>query len=213
MRVAVTGSTGRLGKEIHKLRPNFVALGHDVTSFWGISGGFDTLIHLAAMTHVPTCERERDLAWKVNVVGTANAVEWCLRTGCKMVYMSSSYAVNPVNWYGRTKRCGEIIASHAAGGLIVRSQFKERPYPYNIAPTDAYARAMYADEVANELVKLVEGETSGIVGIWGKRRSLFDFARESRSDVKPCLRRDLPHTIPADASPEASSQGSSRVGV
>lgn len=119
--------------------------------------------------------------------------------------MSSSYAVSPVNWYGVTKRAGEFMASHIAGGLLVRSQFKERPYPYAVAPTDAYARALYADEVAKQLVGLVEAEAHGIAGIWGKRRSLFDFARESRADVKPCLRRDLPHVVPADASPEAGS--------
>lgn len=213
MRVALTGSTGRLGKEVCRLKPDWQPLKHDITSFWGILGGYDALIHLAAMTHVPTCERERDLAWKVNVCGTANAVEWCLRTGTRMVYVSSSYAVNPVNWYGRTKRAGEIVASHVAGGLIVRTQFKERPYPYAVAPTDAYARALYADEVAARLVELVEAEAHGLVGIWGARRSLFDFARESRPDVRACLRRDLPHAIPADASPEASPSGSSRVGV
>lgn len=203
MKIGVTGSTGRLGKEISRLRPSWTPLRHDITSFWGFGGGYDVLLHLAAMTHVPTCERERDLAWKVNVVGTANAVEWCLRTGCRLVFMSSSYAINPVNWYGVTKRAGEFVASHAAGGLIVRSQFKERPYPYNIAPTDAYARALYADEVAERLVELIESEAHGIAGIWGKRRSLYDFARESRPDIKPCKRADLPHAVPADASPEA----------
>jgi dTDP-4-dehydrorhamnose reductase len=121
------------------------------------------------------------------------------------VYVSSSYAVRPVNWYGATKQAGELLASRAPLALIVRTQFKERPYPYEKAPTDAYARALYADQVAPILVEMVEQEVRGLRGVYGERRSLFDFARESRPDVRACLRRDLPHPVPADASPEAEA--------
>lgn len=203
MKIALTGSTGRLGRELLALQPALHPLEHDITAFWRVAGGWDVLIHLAAMTHVPTCERERDIAWKVNVCGTANAVEWCLRTGARMVYLSSSYAARPVNWYGHTKRLGEALVSTLSGALIVRTQFKERPYPYEKAPTDALARALYADELAPRLLAEIEKGSKGVVGIWGKRQSLHDFARESRPDCRPCLRRDLPHAIPADASPEA----------
>ena len=198
MKVALTGSTGRLGRELMRLRPDWRPLRHDVTAWWMVSGGFDVLLHLAAMTSVPQCERDRDLAWRVNVCGTANAVEWCLRTGARMVFVSSSYAVRPANWYGRTKAAGEGLAASAPSALIVRAQFKERPYPYDVAPTDAFARALYADEVAARLAELVESGASGLRGIWGARRSLFDFARESRPEVRPCLRRSLPHRVPAD---------------
>lgn len=204
MRVALTGSTGRLGREVCRIRPSWQPLRHDITSWWGIVGSYDALLHLAAMTHLPTCERERDLAWKVNVCGTANAVEWCLRTGTRLIFVSSSYATRPVNWYGHTKAVGESLAAVLApSSLIIRTQFKERPYPYPIAPTDAIARALYADEVAPRLVKMVEEGERGVRGIYGQRRSLFDFARESRPDIRPCKRSDLPHPIPADASPEA----------
>ena len=95
----------------------------------------DVVVHTAAETNVDRCETERDLAWKINVDGTASVVEGCVRAGAKLVLMSTDYVFDgakgdygeadepkPINFYGLTKLEAErITASALPGSLIVRT--------------------------------------------------------------------------------------------
>lgn len=53
----------------------------------------DTIIHLAAVHHIPTCERNRAYALEVNVVGTENILEIAEAKGVKRFVLASSGAV------------------------------------------------------------------------------------------------------------------------
>lgn len=82
----------------------------------------DIVIHCSAITNMDLCERDKALAKAININGTQNVVDGCKKTGSKMVYISTSavfdgrkniYKENdktsPINYYGLTKREGEII--------------------------------------------------------------------------------------------------------
>jgi dTDP-4-dehydrorhamnose reductase len=88
----------------------------------------DVIVNAAAMTNVDACETQRELAWKVNVVGVENLVEIARRINSHLIHISTDYVfdgkngpykendrVNPINYYGRTKQAGENVI--LAGGI------------------------------------------------------------------------------------------------
>jgi dTDP-4-dehydrorhamnose reductase len=95
----------------------------------------DVILNAAAMTNVDACERERELAWKMNVTAVENLTEVCRRIDAKLVHVSTDYVfdgktgnyseldrVNPVNYYGKTKLAGEnVILSSGIDHAILRT--------------------------------------------------------------------------------------------
>lgn len=53
----------------------------------------DVVLHLAAVHHIPTCEREPRLACDVNVVGTQSVLDALEKSACRGIVMASSGAV------------------------------------------------------------------------------------------------------------------------
>ena len=92
------------------------------------------VVDLAAIADIDRAERERDLAWAVNVEAARTMAAACQALGVPCVYFSSdavfagtaaSYGeedeTGPVNWYGKTKLEGEKAVSAACpGATIVR---------------------------------------------------------------------------------------------
>lgn len=81
----------------------------------------DAVMHLAAISGVPDCQRRPEEAFDINVVGTEN-VAWCCRErGLPLLFagsmailgdpvefpISAAHPRRPLNLYGRTKQMGE----------------------------------------------------------------------------------------------------------
>ncbi len=80
----------------------------------------EVVIHSAALTDVDLCEREKDLAYRVNVEGTRALAQAAEKAGSFLIYISTDYIFDgsrgmykeddrsdPVNYYGYTKLQGE----------------------------------------------------------------------------------------------------------
>ncbi len=80
----------------------------------------DVMINCAAMTNVDACEKERELAWKVNVGSVENLIEAARRADTRIVHISSDYIFDgksgpyaedarpePLSYYGKTKLASE----------------------------------------------------------------------------------------------------------
>ena len=137
----VTGASGLLGTRICQLAtkqdyevysvhsqhaPQFgTPIKLDITDSVALKRVFDktkpdAVVQSAALSDVDKCEKEKDLAWKINVESTSNIAQLCHNHNCFLVYVSTDYVFNgekgnyketeqtaPINNYGLTKLKGE----------------------------------------------------------------------------------------------------------
>lgn len=69
-----------------------------------VMAGHDTVIHAAALKHIPEAERDVSEAIRVNVDGSRAVAQAALRTGVRQVVgISTDKVCSPVNTYGATK--------------------------------------------------------------------------------------------------------------
>jgi dTDP-4-dehydrorhamnose reductase len=92
----------------------------------------EAVLHAGALTDVDGCERDPELAWRVNVGGTEQVARACRALSARLVAVSTDYVFdgargdyaeedvpNPRGAYARTKRCGEEAALLLAPGAAV----------------------------------------------------------------------------------------------
>lgn len=153
-RVAVIGASGLVGYHIIKeaesrgydVLGTFLTNDPEVTSCSSLDitdrDGVDDLLSrfqpegvilAAAISDVDECERNPGMAWTINVEGTLNVAEVCVRLRCPLLFISSDYVFNglkdfpyhegdvpdPINIYGRTKLEGERLVLDASAQNIV----------------------------------------------------------------------------------------------
>lgn len=111
----------------------------DITNRESVRAAFDEarpdfVTHLAAMSDIDRCERERDLAEQMNYFGTVNVAKECARIGARLLYTSTDAVFDgtkhtyyehdlptPLNWYGQTKaRAEKAIGELLDSAAIVR---------------------------------------------------------------------------------------------
>lgn len=103
----------------------------------------DIVINSAAYTNVDDCEKNQDLAFKVNSLGPRNLAIACQEVGTKLMHISTDYVfegnsklpykeydiTNPVSVYGKTKLLGEnFVRDFCTRYFIVRTAWL---YGYN----------------------------------------------------------------------------------
>ena len=165
MKFLVTGSTGlighqlckdltKVGKEVfsgyHNTTPVYgTPLPLDLTNYDRIKDSIlkikpDVIIHLGAMTDVDLCEKEKDLAMKINAEATEVLAKQAAKQHAFFIYVSTDYVfdgekgmrkesdpTNPVDFYGKSKLEGEkAVMNLASSSCIVRTST-----PYGIHPT------------------------------------------------------------------------------
>ena len=100
MRILITGGNGQLGRALQTAftSDEVEAFGHsdlDITNREQVSRTIsrhqpDFVIHAAAWTDTAGCERDPDLAMRVNGEGAAIVAEACREAGSAMLYISSN---------------------------------------------------------------------------------------------------------------------------
>lgn len=235
MKVLLTGASGRLGTELMTLLPQQVTGAGDPVTVVGPSrveldvterdsfaavaaaGSFDTIVHAAAYTDVGGAEKNRELCWLANVVGTRNAAAAAALVGAKLVHISTDYVFwgdtggyaeddtpGPVrNYYALTKLVAEEAARCAPLHLLVRTSFRPRTWPYQEAYADVFTSQDYVDVIAPE-VALAIARSAHIgydtVHIGTPRKSVLDLARRRAPDVRAGSRHNAAVSLPADVS-------------
>lgn len=150
MRCFVTGAGGQLGSALRRLLGGDCSLfrGHDldVTDAAGVASALRdcvggppaVLVNAAAFTQVDRCEREPELAERVNAVAPAALAKVCRELSVRLVHVSTDYVFDgearaayretdapaPRSVYGRTKLAGErAVLAASPDALVVRTSW------------------------------------------------------------------------------------------
>jgi len=162
MRVVVTGHQGQLGRAMQEVLAGAEILGidlpeYDITDPASITDavrGFrpDVVVHGAAMTDVDGCERDPELAFRVNTLGTQNVAVACQRCGAVMVHVSTNDVFDgtlnrPYYEWDRPTPRSVYAQSKAAAEFYVRTLLNR----FHIVRT----AWLYAQEGSNFVTKII----------------------------------------------------------
>lgn len=220
MRIAITGSNGQLGKElVTKLSsPSNIIFPIDVNNcditdrrailpFLNKSRP-GVIMHCAAYTDVDGCERDPELAKRVNVEGTKNLSDYAMNEGITLIHVSTDYVFdgtkkggyteedqpNPISVYGRTKLEGEeIVKAKVRDYFIIRTAWLygqgnnfvtkiielARKNKVLEVVDDQFGSPTYAKDLAYAMCELISSREYGTYHIVNSGScSRFDFAAE-----------------------------------
>jgi len=175
IKIALTGAMGLVGSRLVELlnqEVEFVPLSQtmmDITNKDQVfnvlkNTSFDIFLHLAAYTNVDGAEKEKELAHKINVIGTKNVFEVVQQLKKKFIYISTDYIFdgnhppyfedsqpNPISVYGQTKFGGEKVVGK--DGMIVRISY---PYRALFEPKKDFFRTFKSYLEKEQTLKLVK---------------------------------------------------------
>ncbi len=149
MKILITGGRGQLGHDVSQVlgqEHKVVSCSSqelDISSQAAVDAAIaalhpDILINCAAYTAVDSCEKEKELAWKVNAGGPENLARGMEARGGRLIHISTDYVfdgnkpiteryteedqVGPLSEYGSSKLAGEeAVTEISSDHLILRT--------------------------------------------------------------------------------------------
>jgi dTDP-4-dehydrorhamnose reductase len=192
MRLAITGTTGRVGRaladrlgrchEVLELPRQALDLASGRVAEQLAARSFDALLNPAGLTGLEDCEDDPELAWRVNAEAPGECARVCAARGVPMLHFSTDYVFDgsvpgwrsedeppePLSVYGKSKREGERRLL-AAGGTVMRVSWVFGP------EKAAFPERVLADALAGRDVAAVAdkfsrptftGDLAGWVAAW-----------------------------------------------
>lgn len=223
MKIAVTGASGMLGSIICRkskdeiygtynngIVKNVVPIKMDVTSKEEVKKTFekikpDWVIHCAGIVSNELCNANPKLAWSVNVNGTKNISEACIKHGTSMLYVSTGNVfdglkgfykeddkTNPIAVYGKTKLEGEIFTQNVDKHIIVRMSLLYgaggRFFDNLIGNLKLgkrtevvegnYLSPTFNEDAANAILNLIKKSAFGVCHVAADRMSRIEFSKK-----------------------------------
>jgi dTDP-4-dehydrorhamnose reductase len=201
MRIVITGHKGQLGRALQEVLKEEMLWGldlpeHDITDRQAAAQAIvdfapQVVIHAAAMTNVDGCERDPDVAYRINGLGTQNVALACQKCGAAMVYVSTNEVFDgtkgepylefdqphPINAYGQSKLAGEFFTRTLLNRFyIVRTAWLYAQSGSNFVTkiiraadergelrvvTDEVSSPTYAPDLAEAIAKLIRTDHYG----------------------------------------------------
>jgi dTDP-4-dehydrorhamnose reductase len=202
MRIVITGCKGQLGTALQQALAGEQLLGldlpeHDIRDPVSIIDTItklqpDLVLHAAAMTDVDGCERNPELAFRVNTLGTHNVALACGRCGAALVHISTNDVFDgrlgrpyyewdtpsPQSVYARSKAAAEFyVRTLLHHFYIVRTAWLYAQGGNNFATkiisaadqlgalrvvTDEVSTPTYAPDLARAIAQLIRTDHYGI---------------------------------------------------
>lgn len=146
MKIMITGAKGQLGADCNRVLHKsyeLIAVSRDELDITNTSNvdrlvkNFlpKVIVNCAAYTKVDKCEKERELAWKVNVTGPQNLALSAEKYGSSLIHISTDYVFDgrkkvpkpyvetdvpsPLSYYGITKLEGEEAIKKATNQFMI----------------------------------------------------------------------------------------------
>ncbi|MHB8106425.1 MAG: dTDP-4-dehydrorhamnose reductase [Candidatus Cryosericum sp.] len=209
MTVLVVGAGGRLGREfMDRLSSldDLTGLTHlqcDTTDSLAVERAAlefqpTVIINCAAQSSVDACEKDRDEAYRVNVLGARNVAHAAYKVAAKVVHFSTDYVFdgtadrayteldvpNPINWYGHTKLLSEEAVRWAnPDSLVLRIAYVYGAHGENpvtavvhsvqagtplVLPDDQIMSPTSASEIVEQTMLLIQRGAVGTCHVTGK---------------------------------------------
>lgn len=198
-KLLVTGASGFLGSRIaafYKEKYLILAPSHaemDITDEKSVDQYFayhkpDFVVHCAAISEIPICEKEPELSWCINVTGSQNIARSSAKYAAKCILCSSdqvycgntqtspnseSDTLNPYNVYGKEKAHAEQTCLK----LNKDSVHLRLSWMYDAQAPDTYSRNDFIRQIrtcvtVGEVLKLSTNDKRGITDVWDVVRNI-----------------------------------------
>jgi len=195
--ILVTGCKGQLGSEFKNIESNYPELNFyfrdrdlDISikktlEDFIINEKINIILNTAAYTDVISAEVEREKVDLVNTFAVKNLVELSEKYNCKLIHFSTDYIynsfdkiaikenskANPINYYGKSKRNGEVfIEQSTSESIVIRTSWLYSYYGNNFVNTiikkaknnseihvvnDQYGCPTYAKDLADSIMNII----------------------------------------------------------
>lgn len=179
MRVAITGTTGRVGAALVKRLGScheVIPLPRDVCDLADSESlktaledlDCDVFINPAAITNLEACEDDPRLAMRVNSAAPGKIALWAAERGVRMIHFSTDYVFDgegdvlltedmvpaPLSAYGRSKLAGEKAVLAHPGNLVIRVSWVFGP------EKPSFVDQVFDDALANQPLSAVADKYS-----------------------------------------------------
>lgn len=157
---------------------------------------YDVIVNCIANTDTYSDDKEKH--WKANYELVTFLAEYCDENNKKLVHISTDYLYqNSVEdateedeplfdhtWYLFTKLLAdEYLKEHAKNYLICRLSHKPYPFPYESAWVDVVTNADYTPVISDLVIKLVEGDATGLYNVGTERKTIYELAQRTNKNV------------------------------
>ena len=202
MKVLILGK-GKLGSEIVKQTGwDYLSRAeHEITidnfdEWKGRMSVYDVIVNCIANTDTYSDDKEKH--WKANYELVTFLAEFCDENNKKLVHISTDYVYqNSVedaketdepefdhSWYLTTKLLAdEYLKEHAKNYLICRLSHKPYPFPYESAWVDVVTNADYTPVISDLVIKLVEGDATGLYNVGTERKTIYELAQRTNKNI------------------------------
>ena len=151
----------------------------------------DIVINSVAYTDVPKAEIEKEKCFAINVIGTYNMVKAYPKA--HFIYISSEQVKIPTNFYLYTKLWGEeVVRTHHKNYLIIRTLFKDNPFPYKKAFINQWTCGDSVDIIAPIIAKeVLLHKSNQTIDAVTERKTIFELARRTVPNIEGILVEDI----------------------
>ena len=182
----------------------------DIKSYEKLIDKYDVIINCIADCN--TYAESRENHWNVNYKGVVDLVDKTSKNNQKLVHISTDYVYShskryaneedvPVhcrNWYGYTKLLGDgYVQLKSNKYLLLRWTHKETPFLHENAYINQVGNFDYVDKIAEIVRDLVVSDKEGIYNMGSQLKTMYDLARQTKSDVKP-VNNKFHESMPSD---------------
>ena len=215
MNLLVTGFGGQLANEFYRLKSlkkfkfYFASVNElNICSYQNIKSytekkNIDCILNCAAYTNVRKAEIDRKQALRVNSHGVKNLIRYCETHKVKMIHFSTDYVynspnkkpikedeyINPLNFYGFSKREGEkYVEKSLSESIVIRTSWLYSKYGNNFVNSiieksknqehiyvvnDQFGCPTYAKDLAEDVLKILDKDIT-----LDKQRKIYNYSND-----------------------------------
>ena len=206
-KILVTGSDGRFGKVLKKIKfgkHNIIFKTKkelDILSTQSIKKNLkkykpNYVLHLAGLSrpmNIHDTKISRSI--NLNIVGTCNVVNESSKLGIKVIYLSTSYVypgtkgnykeedpLKPWNNYSWSKLGGECAVQMYKNSLIIRLCMTEKPFVHTHAYSNVKSNFIYQEDAAKLILKIINRK--GLINLGGPSQTVYNFVKKYNKNIK-----------------------------